>query len=186
VVEVSRGYGSDEAGARQRPEDYLDAFGRWLREHLNDVPALLVVTQRPRDLTRADLKALARALSEAGFTEAQLRAAYRDATNQDVAATIIGYVRQRALGSPLVPYEDRVRRAMQRLLTSRAWPDAQRRWLERIGRQLEREVVVDREALDREQFRAAGGGFDRLNKLFGGRLPDILGDLQDAVWRDTA
>lgn len=186
VVAVTRGYGSDEGGARLRPEDYLDSFGRWLTEHLNEVPALLLVTQRPRDLTRADLKALARALGEAGFTEAQLRAAYRDATNQDVAATIIGYVRQRALGSPLVPYAERVRRAMQRLLASRAWPDAQRRWLERIGRQLEHEVVVDREAIDRDQFRAVAGGFDRLNTVFGGRLRELLGDLQDDVWRDTA
>jgi type I restriction enzyme R subunit len=186
VVEVSRGYGSDESGARQRPEDYLEAFGRWLDEHLNELPALLVVTQRPRDLTRADLKALARTLGEAGFTEAQLRAAYRDATNQDVAATIIGYVRQQALGSPLVPYAERVRRAMARILASRAWPDAQRRWLERIGRQLEHEVVVDRAALDRAQFRAAGGGFDRLDRVFGGQLERILGDLQEDVWRDTA
>jgi len=186
VVDVSRGYGSDAAGARQRPEDYLDAFGAWVREHQNDVPALLVVTQRPRDLTRADLKALARVLGDAGFTEAQLRAAYRDATNQDVAATIIGYIRQRALGSPLVPYEERVRRAMHRLLASRSWPDAQRRWLERIGRQLEREVIVDREALDREQFRAQGGGFERLNKVFGGQLPEILGELQESIWQESA
>lgn len=186
VVDVSRGYGSDASGARQRPEDYLDAFGRWLAEHVNELPALLVVTQRPRDLTRADLRAIAQALGEAGFTEAQLRAAYRDTTNQDIAAKIIGYVRQRALGSPLVPYAERVRRAMQRLLASRPWPDTQRRWLERIGRQLEHEVVVDREALDRDQFRAVAGGFDRLNRVFGGRLPELLGDLQDDVWRDTA
>ncbi len=186
VIEVSRGYGSDESGARQRPEDYLESFGHWLDEHLNEVPALLVVTQRPRDLTRADLKTLARTLGEAGFTEAQLRAAYRDATNEDVVATIIGYVRQRALGSPLLPYAERVRRAMAGILASRAWPGPQRRWLERIGKQLEREVIVDREALDHAQFRETGGGFDRLDRVFGGELGRILGDLQEDVWRDTA
>jgi type I restriction enzyme, R subunit len=46
--------------------------------------------------------------------------------------------------------------------------------------------VVDREALDRDQFRAVAGGFDRLNTVFGGRLHELLGDLQDDVWRDSA
>ncbi|MEZ4294774.1 MAG: type I restriction-modification system endonuclease [Polyangiaceae bacterium] len=61
VVEVSRGYGDAE-----RPEDYLDAFAAFLRENLNHVPALLVVTQRPRALTRDDLRGLRLALDEKG------------------------------------------------------------------------------------------------------------------------
>lgn len=46
-----RGYGKSK-----RPDDYLESFGRWLKENLNLIPALLVVTKRPRDLTRAQLK----------------------------------------------------------------------------------------------------------------------------------
>ncbi|HEY0777711.1 MAG TPA: type I restriction-modification system endonuclease [Gemmatirosa sp.] len=180
---VEHGYGSDTAGARQRPEDYLDGFAAYLRDHLNEVPALLVVTQRPRDLTRAGLRELRLALDAAGYPEAAVRTAFRDVTNQDVAASIIGYVRRQALGDPLVPYAERVARAVDRVLARQPWTDVQRRWLKRIGQQLEKEFVVDREALDREQFRAQGGGFDRLNRVFDGRLADVVGDLQDAVWR---
>jgi type I restriction enzyme R subunit len=155
---VEHGYGSDTAGARQRPQDYLDAFAAYLRDHLNEIPALLVVTRRPRDLTRADLRELRLALDRAGFPEAALRAAWRDVTNQDVAASIIGYVRRQALGDPLVPYAERVARAVDRILAARPWTDAQRRWLRRIGQQMERELVVDRQALDSEQFREQGAG----------------------------
>jgi type I site-specific restriction endonuclease len=53
--------------------------------------------------------------------------------------------------------------------------------LERIGKQLEKEVVVDREALDSGQFKEMGG-FTRLNKVFKGELDRILHDIADAMW----
>ena len=180
---VEHGYGSDADGLRQRPQDYLDAFSAFLRDHLNEIPALVVVTQRPRDLTRTQLRELRLALDAAGFSEASLRSAYRDVSNQDIAASIIGYVRRQALGDPLIPYAERVARGVERVLARQSWTDVQRRWLRRIGQQLEKELVVDREALDREQFREQGGGFDRLNRVFDGRLPDVVGDLQDALWQ---
>jgi type I restriction enzyme R subunit len=177
--DVVRGYGDAD-----KPEDYLDAFGTYIREHINDIPALMVVTQRPRDLTRAQLRDLKLALDTAGYTEAILRVAWRETTNQDIAATIIGFIRQQALGSALKPYGDRVKAAMDRVMASRAWTGPQRRWLERIGKQVAVETVVDRDALDRGQF-AAMGGYKRLNKVFGGELESILGEIGDAVWEDV-
>ena len=29
------------------------------------------------------------------------------------------------------------------------------------------------------------GGFNRLNKVFGGRLEQVLGDLREELWRDV-
>jgi type I restriction enzyme R subunit len=183
---VEHGYGGDAKGLRQRPEDYLDGFAKYLRENLNEIPALLVVTQRPRELTRAQLRDLRLALDTAGYPEAAIRTAFRDVTSQDIAASIIGYVRRQALGDPLVPYAERVSKAVDRLLARQQWTEVQQKWLKRIGQQLERELVVDREALDREQFREQGGGFDRLNRVFDGKLLEVAGDLQDALWKVSA
>jgi type I restriction enzyme R subunit len=144
-----------------------------------------VVLTRPRELTRKQLRELALALDEGGYTEQNLRTAWRDATNQDIAATIVGYIRQAALGEPLLPYEERVQRAVKRILAGRAWTQPQRQWLERIGQQMIRETLVDRDALDAGQFRAAAGGFRRLNKIFDDRLDQVLGELHDEVWRDA-
>jgi type I restriction enzyme R subunit len=74
---------------------------------------------------------------------------------------------------------------MRRILASRQWTDPQRRWLRRIGEQLEREIVVDREALDQEPFRA-DGGFTRLNRVFGGTLESVLSDIGEEVWRKVS
>jgi hypothetical protein len=62
------------------------------------------------------------------------------------------------------------------MLASRPWTAPQRQWLERIGKQLEQEVVVDREAMDSGPFKAMGG-YQRLNRIFQGQLDDILHDL---------
>ena len=55
---------------------------------------------------------------------------------------------------------------------------------DRIAAQLKAETVVDRTALDQGQFRAHGG-FKRLNKVFGGKLEQVLGELHDELWRDA-
>jgi type I restriction enzyme R subunit len=144
-----------------------------VHDNINTIAALKLVVQRPRDLTRTDLRALRMALDQKGYSEANLRRAWADAKNVDIAASIIGFVRQAALGDPLVPYADRVKAAMQRVLQGRKWTDPQKRWLRRIGEQVEKEIVVDRDALDHDPF-AADGGFSRLNKVFDGELENVL------------
>ncbi len=177
---VERGYGQGE-----KPKDYLESFAGYLRDNLNLVPALLVVTQRPRELTRAQLKELRLVLDGAGYTEAALQTAWRETTNQDIAASIIGFIRRATLGDALVPYGERVERALKTVLGSGTFTDPQRKWLARIGQQLRVETIVDREALDRGQFRTAGG-FSRINKAFDGKLEAVLGDLHEALWQPAA
>ena len=47
VVAVTRGY-----GAAAKPEDFLESFTVFVRDNINNIAALKVVLQRPRDLTR--------------------------------------------------------------------------------------------------------------------------------------
>ena len=171
-----RGYGSAD-----RPEDFLDGFTSYVRNNVNTIAALTVVVQRPRELTRAQLRELRLALDTLGYSDANLRRAWQDARNEEIAASIIGFVRQAALGDALIPFEERVRTAMQRILAKHTWSDPQRKWLKRIAEQIEREIVVDRAALDREPFQAHGG-FSRLNKVFDGQLEAVLGELNEALW----
>jgi type I restriction enzyme R subunit len=180
VVAVTRGYGQG-----QKPEDFLDSFTSYIRNNLNRLAALTVVVQRPRQLTRAQLRELRLELDQAGYSEANLRRAWYDAKNEDIAASIIGFIRQAALGDPLIPYAERVHLALRRILSQHPWSDPQRQWLQRIGEQLEREIVVDRASLDQEPFRAHGG-FLRLNKIFNGQLETLLSDLNEELWRKAA
>lgn len=176
IAEVVRGYGPAD-----KPEDFLDGFTSYVRNNVNTIAALTVVVQRPRELTRAQLRELRLALDKLGYSDANLRRAWQDARNEEIAASIIGFVRQAALGDALIPFEERIRAAMQRILAKHPWSDPQRKWLKRIAEQIEREIVVDRSALDREPFQAHGG-FSRLNKVFDGQLEAVLGELNEALW----
>jgi len=177
---VEVGYGN-----ATKPEDYIDSFRKYVIENQDKIPALVVVTTRPRDLTRSQLRELKLTMDEAGFTEQNLRVAVRETTNQDIAASIIAYIRHVALGQTLVPHAQRVQGAMQKILASRSWTEPQRKWLERIGKQLEQETIVDRDALDAGQFKQMGG-FTRLDKVFKGELETILRDIADAMWQVAA
>lgn len=176
VIDVTTGFPEG-----MEPDEYLKAFRHYIDTNLNRIAALKIVTQRPRDLTRKDLKDLMRELDANGYSEAYLRAAYRVLKNEDIAATIIGFIRQEALGDPLIPYEDRVDKAMKRIVEERQWSTQQRKWLDRIAKQLKEEIIVDNEALDRGAFRASGG-FKHLNKVFDGQLDSILLTFRSAIW----
>ena len=74
---------------------------------------------------------------------------------------------------------------MSKILASQQWTVPQKKWLERIGKQLEKETIVDRTALDSGRFKEVGG-FNRLNKVFDGKMNEILGEISDELWKDTA
>ena len=176
---IERGYGD-----AQRPEDYLEGFSAFVRDPGNDLPALTLVLTRPWELSRKDLRELRLALDQRGYSETTLATAWRETTNQEMAASIMGWIRQAALGDPLMPYEQRVEKALQRILASRSWSKPQRDWLQRIANQTKAITIVDREALDDDAllFRREGGGWPRLNKLFGGELDGVLEQFQREVW----
>lgn len=180
VTSVTRGYGSVA-----RPEDFLDQFSRFIRENVNKIAALKLVVQRPQDLTRNDLRTLRLELDAQGFTEAKIKRAWAESKNEEIAASIIGFIRQAALGDALVPFEQRVTRALESILRTGRWTDVQKRWLERIARQAALEVVVDHAAFDAEPF-AALGGYGRINRVFEGRLDSVVAQLNSEIWKETA
>jgi type I restriction enzyme, R subunit len=180
---VERGYGT-----AKKPEDYLQEFTEFIRSNSNTLPALMTVLTRPKDLTRKQLRKLALELDQRGFTEANLATAWREMTNQEIAARIVGYIRQAAIGDALEPYEQRVERALQRILVSRNWTTPQRQWLQKIAAQTKANLVVDRDALDDPDlvFRREGGGFARLDRIFEGQLQAVLENFNDSLWQPPA
>lgn len=177
---VTTGYGEYD-----KPEDFLDTFRSFVKNNQNQIAALTVVVQRPRDLTRAELRSLRLELDKLGFSETSLRRAWSDASNEDIAASIIGYVRQAALGDPLIPFATRVQQATKAIIAKAKWTDPQKQWLRRIAEQITKEIVLDRDSIDHGNF-AAHGGFNRLNKVFNGQLETILHDFNDELWKQSA
>ncbi|MBL8815202.1 MAG: type I restriction-modification system endonuclease [Planctomyces sp.] len=180
---TERGYGT-----AIKPADYLNEFTEFIKNNSDRIPALVTVLTRPRELTRKQLRELALELDRAGFSETNLATAWREMTNQDIAARIIGYIRQAAVGDPLLPYEQRVDNALLKMLASRSWSSPQRQWLQKIASQTKANVIVDRDALDDPDliFAREGGGFARLDRIFSGELQTILDSFNESIWQTAA
>lgn len=167
-------------GVHERPEDYLDSFNAFIKEQLNQSTALAVVVNKPRDLTREQLREVKLLLDNHGYSEARLQSAVRNQTNKDIAASIIGYIRRAALGEALIPFEQRVTEAMDRIYTQHNWTPNQRKWLERLAKQLVHEVIIDREFVN-TRF-ADDGGARQMDKILGKQLDTVLDELNEAMW----
>ncbi|WP_311945777.1 type I restriction-modification system endonuclease [Halomonas piscis] len=166
-------------GVHEKPEDYLDEFSHFIKQQLNQSAALAVVVNKPRDLTREQLREVKLLLDSNGYSEARLQSAVRNQTNKDIAASIIGYIRRAALGEPLIPFEQRVAEAMDSILTQHNWMPNQRKWLERLAKQLVHEVIIDREFVN-HRF-ADDGGAKQMDKVLGAQLDTVLEELNEAM-----
>ncbi len=98
--------------------------------------------------------------------------------------SIIGYIRQAAIGDPLIPFTERVDHALQTMLATRNWTTPQREWLKKLAAQTKANRVVDRAFIDDPDmiFKTEGGGFNRLNKIFDNNLDQVLKHFNDSVW----
>jgi type I restriction enzyme R subunit len=159
----------------------LDSFNHFIRDQLNQSVALGVIVNKPKDLTREQLREVRLLLDEHGYSEARLQSAWRNQTHQEIAASIVGYIRQAALGEALLPFEQRVAQAMQKIYGLYSWTPVQRKWLDRLAKQLTHEVVIDQQFVNRAF--AQDGGAKRLNSLLGGDLDNVLETLNENLWQ---
>ena len=176
MLYVSRGYGKGT-----KPQDYLDEFAVFIKENVNKIAALQIVVQRPQELTRQALRELKIELDSHGFSETNLNTAWQELKNEDMAADIISFIRQQALGDVLISHEGRIKQAMQKVRALQPWNKVQLGWLDRIEKQLIKETILDRESFDQEPFKGQGG-FLRINKLFGGKLEKLLKQINKSLY----
>ena len=178
-LETSTGYGSG-----QEPEDYLSAFNNFINANSNRLLAIQTVIQRPWELSRDSLKQLAVELERNEFREEDLKVAWKEVKNEDIAARIIGFIRQAAIGEALVPYDQRVDNALAKILASQPWKTPQRDWLETIASQMKANIIVDESNLNEGIFKQRLGGIKRASKLFEQPIADILGEFNKAIWSE--
>lgn len=165
----------------QRPDDYLEQFSAFIRDNMNKVAALELVVSRPKDLDRQSLRELLLILQQHNFTETSLKNAWHNARNEEIAATIIGHIRQAALGDPLVPYEQRVQNALRKILNSRQWSKVQQDWLRRIADQVIKQQLSHVSLFEVEPF-AGDGGTKSIQRILKIDPQELMEEFSDLIW----
>lgn len=179
LLSHTRGYGSSD-----RPEDYLDAFANYVKTNLNEVAALNIVCTRPKELTRESLKSLRLTLDREGFTTQQLNTAISQMTNEEITADIISLIRRYAIGSALISHEARIRKAVDKLKKAHHFSKQELNWISRMEKYLMEESVLNVAVFDEDGRFKAQGGFNKINKVFGNKLENIVLELNEYLYDD--
>ena len=160
-------------GRDLKPEDYLVAFERFVKENPERIEAINILLNRPREFRTEQLRELRLKLASRPerFTEENLRRAY-----QRELADIISMVRHAALNEPLLDAPERVDKALQRFREGKNFTPEQEKWLELIRAHLIENLVVDEADFRLIPF-SRHGGWNKANKVFDGKLRDVLEEI---------
>lgn len=174
----------DLAGNEYKPEDYLAAFARFVKENEDHIEALKILLGRPRDWRPAALEELRQKLiqSPQHFTTENLQKAHAAKTHKALA-DIISMVKHAANESaPLLTAAERVEAAFGRIAAGRSFSEAERAWLDRIREHLRENLSIDREDFEVIPIFGNAGGWRAAVRVFGEeKLASLLDDLNEAI-----
>lgn len=180
LVYHTRGYGKAE-----KPEDYLVEFKNFIQDNIDKIAALKIICTSPKELTRDALKSLKLELDRNEFTEIQLNSAWKETRNEDITADIITFIRQQAIGSPLISHEERIKNAVNKLKKNHNFNKMELDWLGRIEGLLLHESILDKQTFDTGAFKTKGG-YKVINKIFRNKLDEIVSELNDYLYEDRS
>jgi type I restriction enzyme R subunit len=166
-------------GQEFRPEDYLRAFSEFVRNNSTHIEAISILLSRPQGWGTEPLRELRKALAKAPehFTEDNLQRAYA-VTSHKALVDIISMVKRAAENSSsLYNAEERVQRAMDRVISRLSLTDDQAKWMDYIRGHLTANLSIDRDDFENVPVLSNRGGWGRANQVFDGKLAVVIADL---------
>lgn len=173
----------DGQGNEHKPEDYLNLFARFVRDNPSQIEAIRILLERPADWSTEALKELRQKLQTAPqrFTIDILQKAHQ-LRYQKALVDIISMVKHAAAEqNPLWTAEERVDAAFAKIGEGQTYTDEQRQWLDRIRQHLIANLSIDRDDFDYIPTLEGAGGWGKANRVFGGRLLDLLTQINRAI-----
>ena len=170
-------------GTEYKPEDYLAAFDRFVRENADEVTAIRILLDRPRDWSPQALTDLQKRLRESPrhFTVSNLQRAH-ELHYRKALVDIISMVKHAAKrDEPLFTAKERVQRAFMRLTAGRTFTAEQQEWLDRIRVHMVANLSIDPHDFDDLPVFNRYGGWGRANRTFNDQLPDLLRGFNEAI-----
>jgi len=170
-------------GKELKPVDYLKLFEEFIKNNPEHIDAIDILLNKPRNFHTDELKALREKLATKPdnlidkFNERNLRRAY----NKELA-DIISIIRHAAKNEELLTVESRVDRAISKVKAKKRFTETQEKWLELIRRHLVANLLIEKNDIDTLPiFMRQGMNYVKLNRIFDGKLDEILQEINEAV-----
>ncbi|MFH0789696.1 MAG: type I restriction-modification enzyme R subunit C-terminal domain-containing protein [Pseudomonadota bacterium] len=165
----------------QKPEDYLEAFARFVKENPDQIEAIKILTERPKQWNAGALKELRAKLNLNKFTEKELQKAHW-LVYKKALADIISMVKHAAKEEePIISAQERVDLAVARITAGVFLNEEQQNWLEYIRNHLIENLTIDLNDFDTLPVFERHGGRGRADKVFNNQLEKWINDINYAI-----
>ena len=161
-------------GNWEKPEDYLEAFAKFVRENVNQFEALRILLKRPQDWKPDVLIELRRVLGKNDYDEKLLRRAHERVYRKSLADLISMIKHAADQQEPLLTAQERVAKALEEMRAFHSFKPEQEKWLSLIGDHLKENLSISEEDLDYQPVFAQRGGLARARKIFGSDLQPLI------------
>ncbi|OGM11968.1 restriction endonuclease subunit R [Candidatus Woesebacteria bacterium RBG_16_34_12] len=166
-------------GRELKPDDYILAFEKYVRDNPEHIEAISIILEKPTGWNTEALKELRTSLksSSEGFTEDKLRKAYKYPL-----ADIISMIKHAGKEEPILSAQERVDLALETVTKEKSLTLAQQEWLGLIRKHLIENLTIDAEDFDTMPiFVNKGGNFNRINQDFDNQLGVFISQLNTAM-----
>jgi len=170
-------------GKEYKPKDYLVAFATFVREKKADIESIRILLDRPQDWGTRVLTDLQQKLAATPqrFTVDHLRKAHL-LHYQKALIDIISMVKHAANEqAPLYTSAERVQMAVAKITEGKSFSPEQIQWLNRIEAHLVENLTIEQDDFENLPVFTRAGGWGRANRVFGGKLPQFISQLNEAV-----
>src|SRR6266542_1123307 len=161
-------------GKWEKPEDYLEAFAKFVRENVNHFEALRILLKRPQDWNPEVLGKLRHDLRANDYDEKRLRTAHEKVYRKQLADVISMIKHAADQHAPLLTAQERVTKAVEELEAFHSFTPEQKKWLGFIGEHLKENLSISEQDLDYQPVFAQRGGLARARKIFGNELQPLI------------
>jgi type I restriction enzyme, R subunit len=161
-------------GKWDKPEDYLEAFAKFVRENVNQFDALRILLKRPQDWKPDVLAELRRVLGKNDYDEKLLRRAHERVYRKSLADLISMIKHAADRQEPLLTAQERVEKALEEMRAFHSFAPEQEKWLSLIGEHLKENLSISEEDLDYQPVFAQRGGLARARNIFGSELQPVI------------
>lgn len=161
-------------GTYGRPEDYLDAFAKFVKENADKVDALGILLKRPKDWRPDALDSLRSTLRQNLFDVDKLQKAHERVSHKALADIISMVKRAKAEQAPLLTARERVDRAMDGILARNNFTPDQLKWLGMIREHLVTNLSIAEDDFDLMPVFTDRGGIGKARQVFTGGLQPLI------------
>ncbi len=165
-------------GQELKPEEYITAFSKFVKENPEKIEAIRILLKRPAGWNTDALHELRTKLSltTQRFTEENLRRAYHSEL-----ADIISIIKHAAKDEPLFTAQQRVEKAVERATKGREMTAEQKQWLDLIKSHLIINLAIEDKDFQLIPILARKGGLRKADSVFDGKIEPLLKKINEEI-----